>query len=260
MKYLDEEKKDDLLAKGLGAGEEFSFRCHQDLACFTRCCRNLNLFLYPYDVLRLKNRLNMSSEQFLDTHTDMVSRESNHFPDVLLRMADDQDKTCPFLTEAGCTVYPDRPDTCRTFPLEQGIVFSEQKAKATDVYFFKPPDFCLGQYEEQTWTTRSWSEDQDAVTYHKMTASWAEVKGLFGTDPWGRDGLSGQKGKMALMATYNLDKFRDFVFNSTFLKRYKVKKGLLKRIAADEAALMKFGFEWVKFFVWGIKSKSLRLQ
>ncbi len=260
MKYLDKKQKDDLLAKGLGVGERFSFCCHRDLACFTRCCRNLNLFLYPYDVLRLKNRLNMSSDQFLDTHTDVVLRESNHFPDVLLRMADDEEKTCPFLTDAGCTVYPDRPDTCRTFPLEQGIVFQGRKGKATDVYFFKPPDFCLGQHEEQAWTTSSWAEDQDAVTYHKMTAMWAEVKGLFTGDPWGRDGLSGQKGKMAIMATYNQDGFREFVFESTFLKRYKVKKDLLTKIASDEVALMKFGFEWVKFFVWGIKTRYIRLR
>jgi hypothetical protein len=126
------------------------------------------------------------------------------------------------------------------------------------MYFFKPPDFCLGQHEKQVWTADSWAEDQGALLYHKMTAQWAGVKGLFQTDPWGPEGISGQKGKMAIMATYNLDMFRQFVFKSTFLKRYKVKKDLLKKLAVDETALMQFGFAWVKLFVWGIKSPHIK--
>ncbi|MBW1741495.1 MAG: YkgJ family cysteine cluster protein [Deltaproteobacteria bacterium] len=260
MKYIDAEARNELLNKKLEEDEVFSFQCHEGLACFTRCCRNLNLFLYPYDVLRLKNRLNMSSDQFLDTYVDIVLRESNFFPDVLLRMSENEERTCPFLDESGCTVYLDRPDTCRTFPLEQGILFQGLAGKATDVYFFKPPDFCLGQYEPQEWTSESWAQDQDAVFYHKMTAKWAEVKALFRSDPWGQEGPYGPKAKMAFMATYSLDKFREFVFNSTFLRRYKVKSDVLRKIKTDDVVLMKFGFGWVKFFVWGMKVPYLRLR
>lgn len=258
MKYIDVEAHKDLLEKRLQESECFTFRCHDGLQCFTQCCRNLNLFLYPYDVLRLKNRLNISSEQLLDSYVNIVQRESNFFPDVLLRMAENEEKACPFLNESGCTVYPDRPDTCRTFPLEQGILFQGLSGRAIDVYFFKPPDFCLGQYEPQEWTTESWANDQEAVFYHKMTAKWSEVKALFQSDPWGQEGPYGQKGKMAFMATYNLDRFRDFVFKSTFLKRYKIKGEVLTKIKTDDVELMKFGFGWVKFFVWGTKHPHLK--
>jgi len=260
MKYIDLEEHKDILAKRLEEGERFSFRCHEGLSCFTKCCRNLNLFLYPYDVLRLKNGLQMHSDRFLETYVDMVLRENNCFPEVLLRMAEDEEKTCPFLGEFGCTVYADRPDTCRTFPLEQGILFQGPKGKAKDVYFFKPPDFCLGQHEPQEWTTKTWEKDQEAVIYHKMTARWAAIKALFQSDPWGREGPYGPKAKMAFMATYNLDRFRDFVFKSTFLKRYKIKRDILRRIKEDDMELMKFGFAWVEFFVWGLKTPYLRLR
>ena len=173
MKYIDRDIQKDLLEKRLQNDERFTFRCHEGLECFTRCCRNLNLFLYPYDVIKLKNCLNVSSDQFLDAYADVVLRESNFFPDVLLRMSENEERTCPFLNDSGCTVYPNRPDTCRTFPLEQGLQFQESGGTATDVYFFKPPDFCLGQYEPQQWTTESWSEDQGAVSYHEMTAKWS---------------------------------------------------------------------------------------
>jgi len=65
---------------------------------------------------------------------------------------------------------------------------------------------------------------------------------------------------MAFMATYNIDRFRDFVFQSSFLKRYKIKSVLLKKLKTDDVHLLKFGFEWVKVFVWGMPSKVIRLR
>ncbi len=91
-----------------------------------------------------------------------------------------------------------------------------------------------------------------------MTLQWAELKGLFQTDPWGREGPDGPRGKMAFMATYNMDRFRDFLFNSSFLKRYKVKSAILKKVRTDDVELMKLGFEWVKLYIWGIKTKHIR--
>ena len=57
MKYIDEKDLNNLPGIQLKPGDSFAFRCHPDIACFNRCCRNLNLFLYPYDVIRLKGAL-----------------------------------------------------------------------------------------------------------------------------------------------------------------------------------------------------------
>ena len=260
MKYVDIENLDTLPGRRIEDGDSFLFHCYPGIACFNRCCRNLNLFLYPYDVIRLKNRLEISSDQFLDRHVDIVLRSSSFFPEVLLRMSENKERTCPFLNESGCSVYPDRPDTCRTFPVEQGVLYNAETKKTELVHFFRPPDFCLGQHESKVWTTQSWSQDQEAVLYNKMTIRWSELKSLFQTDPWGSQGMEGPKGKMAFMATYNSDQFRDFLFNSTFLKRYKIKSALLKKIRTDDVELMKFGFEWVKFYVWGLKTRYLKLR
>ncbi len=256
------EKKDivNLPGRRIKDYDAFNFRCHAGLDCFNKCCRNLNLFLYPYDVIRLKDNLDLSSNEFLDRHVDMIMREGSFYPDVLLSMSDNEERTCSFLTESGCSVYPDRPDSCRTFPVEQGLMYDSKKGKPRMIHFFRPPDFCLGQHEEQELTIAEWAEDQDAAAYNKMTVKWAEVKGLFHKDPWGKEGPEGQKGKMAFMAAYNVDMFRGFVFQSSFLERYKVKKALLDKIAKDDTDLMKFGFAWINFFVWGIKSKLVRLR
>ena len=126
------------------------------------------------------------------------------------------------------------------------------------VSFFRPPDFCQGQHENQALTVAQWGQDQKAVTYNQMTARWASIKALFQKDPWGPEGLDGAKGKMAFMAAYNIDRFRDFVFQSSFLKRYRVKKTLAKKLRVSDRELLLFGFEWIRYVVWGIPSKNIR--
>ncbi len=258
MKSIDPDTIARLPGVPLKPNATFSFRCHRDLACFNRCCLNLNLFLYPYDVLRLKKRLDMDSDRFLESHVDVVLREGNSFPDVLLRMADTPSRACPFLSRAGCRVYPDRPDTCRTFPVEHGMWVNGPSGESEMVSFFRPPDFCLGQYETQAWTRSAWADDQQAVTYNQMTAQWAAIKALFQKDPWGAEGVNGPRGKMAFMAAYNIDRFRDFVFQSSFLKRYRLKKTLVRKLRTSDRELLLFGFEWIRYFTWNIPSRHLR--
>ena len=261
MKSIDIDKLDKIPGTPLSENDTFSFRCHAGLDCFNLCCRNLNLYLYPYDVIRLKTNLNLTADQFLEQYVDVVLRPGNYFPSVLLRMSENQEKTCPYLTDDGCSVYPDRPDSCRTFPVEQGMIRADNHWKKPKlVQFFRPPDFCLGRHEDQKLTPKEWAIDQNAVEYNKMTAEWARIKELFQNNPWGTEGPEGRKAKMAFMSVYNMDAFRGFVFNSSFLQRYKVSAKWLKQMQTDDVQLMKFGFAWVKFFLFGIKSKQIRIR
>ncbi len=258
MKFVELGDLDNLPGKRLGNDDVFCFRCHAGRSCFNRCCRNLNLFLYPYDVLRLKHALGISSDRFLERYVDVVLRPDNFFPEVLLKMSDDTQKSCPFLSAAGCTVYADRPGTCRSFPVEQGLRLDADGRHGKHINFFRPPEFCEGPQSRTRWTMRSWIRDQQAQTYQRMTIRWGALKGLFAQDPWGVQGPTGAKAKMAFMATYNLDPFREFVFHSTFLDRYRVPLKSLKKMQSDDVALLQLGLEWVKGFVWGMPSKMVR--
>lgn len=258
MKQIDIEEMDGLIGRRLGPNDTFSFRCHPDIDCFNRCCRNLNLFLYPYDVIRLKKNRGVSSDEIIDRYVDVVMRKGNFFPDVLLRMAENEEKTCPFLREAGCLVYPDRPDACRSFPLEFGMLYRQEDRQPEKICFFKPPAFCSGPKEAALWTMDAWVEDQQADPFHRMTARWAEVKQRFRINPWGPAGMENPKAKMAFMAAYNVDKFRDFVFGSSFLKRFKVTAAVSKKIKRSDTALMMLGFSWIDLFVWGKLSPDIQ--
>lgn len=260
MKRIETEDIEKLPGRRLGPDDTFTFRCHPRIACFNQCCRNLNLFLYPYDVLRVRKRLQLTSDQLVNRHLEIVMREGSYFPDVLLRMADNAEKTCPFLTAEGCGVYPDRPWACRTFPLEQGLLIGDETRSAQMLYFWRPPDFCLGPGESACWTPASWNEDQQTGDYNHMMILWTAVKRLFESDPWGAEGPYGRKAKMAFMAVYNIDAFREFIFGSTFLKRYKVKKALQQNLLSDDTALLKFGMAWIRLFLFGVTTPDIRPQ
>jgi Fe-S-cluster containining protein len=258
MRRLDPDDLDRIPGIRLREGSRFTFRCHPAIGCFNRCCRNLNLCLYPYDVLRLKARLAISSDEFLDRHTDVVLRPGSRFPEVLLRMAENEERTCPFLGAHGCSVYAERPDTCRTFPLEQGLLHDAQAREDRAVFFFRPPDFCLGQHEEKTWTVPEWVDDQQAGEYHRMTIRWGKLRRQFQEDTWGAEGPAGPRARMAFMAAYNTDRFREFVFGSSFLKRFEVAPDVRVKIRNDDVQLLLLGFDWVALFLWGIPSRRLK--
>ena len=55
----------------LGPDDTFKFACHPGVSCFNRCCGDVNIFLSPYDVLRMKKRLGMTSGDFLEQYASV---------------------------------------------------------------------------------------------------------------------------------------------------------------------------------------------
>jgi hypothetical protein len=50
-----------------------------------------------------------------------------------------------------------------------------------------------------------------------------------------------------IMVSYDLDSFRSFVFNSSFLERFDISTDTVEKIKSDDEELLKFGFDWLKF-------------
>ena len=53
----------------LAENATLQFRCHRDVKCWNACCSNIDIPLTPYDILRLKKRLDMSSGEFLKQYS-----------------------------------------------------------------------------------------------------------------------------------------------------------------------------------------------
>jgi hypothetical protein len=72
--------------------------------------------------------------------------------------------------------------------------------------------------------------------------------------------LDPAKQEMFYTVCYNIDKFREFVFESTFLERFEVDDQTVKKINKDDAELLKFGFNWLKFCLYGEKTMKVKKQ
>ena len=53
------------------------------------------------------------------------------------------------------------------------------------------------------------------------------------------------------MASYDLDTFWNFVFESSFLQRFVVDEKTVQNIKSTETELLKFGMEWLQYALFG---------
>lgn len=218
----------------------FRFQCGPSVSCYTRCCQDVSIALTPYDVLRMKNALNMTSGDFLDRYTLIVGRDKQLIPVVFLKM-NEEDKKCPFVSEEGCRIYENRPWACRMFPLDMDSEGMFQ--------LIADPAKCKGLESGETIRIADWLVEQGIVPYDRMNTRFAEVTTpLQATQP---DIENPEISKMIFMALYNLDRFRAFIFESTFLQRFEVDPVRVEKIKRSDEDLLHFGIDWIKFGVFG---------
>ena len=234
-----------------GADDEFQFACHPGVSCFNQCCADVNIFLTPYDVLRLKDRLGISSQEFLDEYTQLVADRRQQLPAVQLRMTETEDKHCFFVDpEKGCTVYSDRPWSCRMYPVGQASPKERENSGDEKFYFILKEDVCKG------WTVKDWIKNQGADEHDKFGEYFKEIA-FHDFFEQGKV-LTAQKVEMFFLACYNLDKFREFIFDTSFLNRFDIDKDELEKIKNDDEELLKFGFKWIKFSLFGEKTIKIK--
>ena len=229
-------------------GERLKFFCHRGISCFTACCADLQLILTPYDILRMKKRLQLSAGEFMDQYTAPDERRESMFPLVCLKMRDDVRRQCPFVSPQGCTIYEDRPGACRLYPWGRAASSDASGMKEGEFYFFVQEAHCLGFLEQREWTVEEWIQDQGARLYNEMNRPWMEI--VTNKSRRVRE-LNEQKLGMFHMVSYNLERFREFVFNTKFLKVFDISSEEIQKAASDEVELMKLGMRWLKFALYG---------
>jgi len=229
----------------LRLNNKFVFECHKDVKCFTKCCRDINIILTPYDIIRLKNRLQLSSEEFLAMYTQLELLEKTDLPVVILRKMDDDLKSCPFVKDEGCIVYEDRPTSCRYYPLGVASLSHKESTEGDEFYFFVHEPHCLGFEEDKEWTVREWRRDQGVDIHDEINAGWTDLVVRKRSFPPNLKLIEESK-RMFFLISYNIDNFRKFVFESTFLDRYDIDDATVEKIRKDEIALLEFGLQWLK--------------
>jgi hypothetical protein len=167
----------------------------------------------------------------------------------MMRMLDNEEQTCPFLADDGCSVYEDRPTACRTYPLERAVDRKPTGGRPEEYFFVTNHSYCLGHQEDREWTLKEWLRDQKLLDYNRMNDLWAEVDTLFAGNPWQGEGVAGPKQQIAFMVCYNVDGFRNFIREHDLLRRFRLDKTRRRLIGTNDEALLKFGFDWLKYIL-----------
>ncbi len=227
----------------LSPDDTFRFSCYGDVPCFNKCCRDLNQFLTPYDILRLKNALEMTSSDFLSKYTLQHTGPESGLPVVTLKPADQRELVCPFVTEDGCRVYENRPASCRTYPLARLASRSRETGEITEHWALIRETHCRGFEQDKTWIVRKWVKRQGLLEYNEMNDLLMEIISLQNQRDQGA--LDMKSRHMFHMACYDIDNFRVHIFEKGLLDDMKMDADHLESLKED-TALLKFGMEWVK--------------
>ena len=252
-----------ILPTKLTLDSSLKFECHPGVSCFTACCHNIKIILTPYDILILRKRLGMPAHEFITQYTQPTYLEKTDMPGVQIKLREDTNG-CPFVTPEGCTVYTDRPSACRYYPV--GMVdFHEggtNDAQEEKFFFIVKEPHCKGFEEEKEWTIRDWRADQGVDVRDEMNNEWLRL--VMRRKSFGHQAtLSDAAKRMFFMASTDLDSFRNFIFNSSFLDSYEVDEKTLAEIKEDDVALMKFSFTYLAntlFGAQGLKVKKERID
>jgi Fe-S-cluster containining protein len=223
--------------------KRFSFGCHPKVACFTECCRELDLALTPYDVLRLRQALKIKSADFIERYVVLEQDENDIFPVLYLGMVDDGRASCPFITNKGCRVYNGRPGACRAYPVGRGAAL-DGNGKRQELYVLVREDHCKGFAEPETHTVAEWFENQELEEYNRVND---EVLTLLQHEQV-RKGirLSRKQIDNFLLALYNLDEFHELVSSSGFEDDFMLTAEERAAVLAEDLSLLRFGIRWLK--------------
>jgi Fe-S-cluster containining protein len=236
--------------------DDFPFACHPGVSCFNRCCADVNIALTPVDVLRLARRLGLTTTDFLGQYCLHPITKDLRLPVVLLRMDDDPAKKCRFVGEEGCTVYEDRPWSCRMYPVAMAIPPARAGVDPEPLFFLFEDDFCEGRQGSSRWTVAEWRADQGVLEHEQLEVGYRELV----SHPWfiGGRRLDPKRIEMFHTACYDLDRFRRFVFESSFLDRFELEPELVERIRDDDGELLRFAFRWLRYALFAEPTIKVR--
>ena len=237
--------------------KSIQFQCRKGIACWNACCSNIDISLTPYDILRLKQRLGITSNDFLLHYTLPYEMEQNGIAGVKLRPVENG-TACRFMTPEGCSVYDDRPTACRYYPVALLSMRKQDEYTDTQSYALVKEEHCLGHNEPRSITIDAYRKEQGLEKYDELARGWRQLilKKKSSGPSVGKP--SKRSLQLYFMVCYDLDTFRSFMTSDGFNELYDLPADETKEILADDTALMLFGFRFLRQVLFGENSIALK--
>ncbi|MCG6868039.1 MAG: YkgJ family cysteine cluster protein [Gammaproteobacteria bacterium] len=229
---------------------EFQFNCHPGIGCFNACCKNIDIVLTPYDIVRLKRRMDLEAGEFVARYTTPFEMNSDGLPGLKLA-TQPKSSACVFLTREGCSVYEDRPAACRYYALGNLGVRSKGASSVEEVYFVVKEPHCKGHEEPVTQTVRDYREAQGVDAYDEMNRDWRDI--IIKKRSSGPTVGAPSERSMQLfdMCSYDMDSFREFIQSPGFQSIFDLADDEIRALIDDEDRLLQFSFRFLKQVLFG---------
>lgn len=234
-----------VLPEVLTERSQIRFRCYPGISCFNACCRRADATLAPYDILRLKRRLGLTSTEFLAKYTVPFQMDADGTPGVKLKTTDEG--TCLLLDgDQGCGVYPDRPTVCRYYPLALLNRRIAGESDSLQEYSLVREDHCKGHLEDRPISIEAYRQEQGCDGYDDLNREWYQLilKKRSAGPTVGRPPQTSLN--VFFMASYDLDTFRRFVTSDKFRDTYDLPEDFYAEIQSDDLALLRFGYRFLR--------------
>lgn len=233
--------------QGLSWDSRFKFQCHAGLSCFNQCCLTPTILLSPYDLLRLKQALGLTSRELLERYTRREIDAWSNLPLLFLDAYRTKEPGCPFLGDQGCSVYAHRPAACRLFPITMGSQLTEQGV--VDYYFCRQLDYCQGFNGDKEWTLEAWMADQGFAEYDQGRKKWLEI--LLKRGLQGPEGVDADLQDLFAVISYDLDQFRENLADPE-VRRLAAEGGIDPAdLQTDDLALLYFSYRYLRSLLLG---------
>jgi len=235
------------------------FSCHKGIGCWNACCSNIDISLTPYDVLRMKTRLGISSTEFLKDYTVPYEMEKDGIAGIKFRPIEGG-SACRFMKPEGCDIYSDRPTACRYYPVALLSMRKQDEYVDRDSYAIVKEDHCKGHEVARRISIADYRQEQGLEEYDELARGWRQLvlKKKSSGPSIGKPSLRSRQ--LFFMACYDIDRFREFVFAESFAKLFELKPEERESFATDDVALLQFAFRFLRQVMFGEESIALNAE
>ena len=245
-------------------GDMFAFSCRKGISCWNKCCRGADIVMTPMDMLRLSRHFGIRPVEFLDRYCYQAQWDKAGLPVAKLRMGgEDGSGPCVFVDdEKGCTVYENRPVTCRYYPLGLAAIKMKGQDGKESFNFLVKESHCKGHDEDKLQSVAQFRKEQGADEYDQVNNGWIDI--LMKAVSWASTGgpygkeIAAKTQGMFYMVSTDIDAFRRFVFETQFLEVYEIEQETIEVLKANDAVLLTLGFDWLKNVIFGEATISVK--
>ncbi len=234
--------------------DAFQFACTPQVSCFNACCRDLNQMLTPYDILRLKTGLRLSSDRFLQKFTRQHDGPETGLPVITLKPRDTKELKCPFVSPNGCRVYSDRPASCRIYPLARAISRDRESGSIKAHFALLKEAHCCGHQQNETQTVHQWIAGQELEEYNRHNDKLIEIIALKNQKkPGPLDLISKRQFHLAM---YDLDNFREMLSKGDWKSDASQPQDLVQAAMVEDLVLLHIAYIWVATHIFEISPSA----